>query len=129
MTELTLYVMQSGKDPDEKRLLESFGTDILLHVKKVKPGSALPDPDVKDWYMIMYDCEYLGKALAQAIPVFLTHLESDYLVAYKRSGVEGNMKYTNAPRLFQKHVKLSGASLMPEGDLTANTILDGYIFE
>jgi signal peptidase I len=122
--------MKSGKDPDENRLLNSFG-DIVLHVKKTQPGTALPDPGVDtDWYMVLYDNEYLGKGLAVALPTFLAHVEFDYFTMYKRTGTEGNMKYYMSPRLYQKRIRLNGESLVPVGhNLQATAILDGYIFE
>jgi hypothetical protein len=122
--------MESGKDAEEERLLKSFGENFVLHVKKMRPGSPLPDPDVKDWYMVMYDCEYVGKALAEAMPVFMAQEEFDFFTMYKRFGPEGERKYAVSPRLFRKRVRLSGFSLVPDGnDLKSTTILDGYIFE
>lgn len=131
MIELTLYVMTSGKDPDEPRLLNSFGQNVALRVVKTEPGTALPDPGINtDWYMVLYDNEYIGKALADALPVFMTHSEFDYLTMYKRAGTEGNMRYFMSPRLYKKDIKLTGESLVPVGhNLQATAILDGYIFE
>jgi len=80
-----------------------------------------------DWYMVIYDNEYIDEDVQFAIPVFIDCEDYDCLILHR---FKVNNKHEKSPRIFRKHLKLQPNSLFPafqEGGIAYETVLDGWI--
>lgn len=80
-----------------------------------------------DWYLVLYDNEFLSLDLSSALKSILTmNVPFDALIFLEKY----NGKFYQSPRLFKNHVKLRENSLLPENCSTKmERILDGWIYK
>jgi len=132
---LTVFVIEGDRPSNVEKLKESFG-DLpvtFFVVQQVKQINAFQKET--DWYMVLFDNEYLDKKLLNVLPTFMAQDNLRLLLIQKKFwDAEGNTAVDESPRMFRKDVVLEDNSTMPEDRFSFNPdnmtrILDGWIFD
>lgn len=124
---LTLFVVQSRADAlDPGVTLESFD-GLVDEVHFVPNLQAVNGKEKKSkWYCVVYDNEHIDEPLKEGLKVFVQIAEVDVLVLLKKH----KDKYSKAPRLFRRDVRLRSDSLLPANKgVTFETVLNGWIHD
>lgn len=81
-----------------------------------------------DWYLILFDNEYLSYDLRKAVEKILKmDIQFDALMFVKKTNDE---RMFQSPRMFKKHVNLAKDSLLPmDRTVRMERILDGWVYE
>ncbi len=79
----------------------------------------------RDWYCVFYDNECIGNNLLTALPVYLKFAKEDCIILIKY--VDGK-SIIKCPKIFRKDVKLRPDALIPFGEYSFLTVLDGYVW-
>jgi hypothetical protein len=80
-----------------------------------------------DWFGYLFSDEYISEDLAEAIPVFLKCSTEDCLTLILRKEEDLKPIYSQAPRLFKRHVIIDGMQPSKQHEYTYNRVLNGYI--
>jgi len=128
---LTLFVFPcDNKDlHDPERAKASFGDTVqfsqILEARRLDLEKDFQTP----WYGYIFSDEYLDDQARDALPVFLASDQFDCLILMKKVLVDGEMKVTQAPRIFRKDVRLVENTHIPENPqrLRFEKMLDGWI--
>jgi len=122
---ITLFVVQSCADAkDPKVSIDSFeGLEGEVHL--VETLDEINGTERKhNWYGVIYDDEHIDEQLLEGLKVFIEHTDADALVLYR---MKGGDKASRSPRLFRRHITLEEGSLMPEGEVKFETVLNGWV--
>lgn len=131
---LTLYVItcdHSEKHEPEKAIL-SFWDIACISCKMTHRNirkEIRVNPITTDWYGYIFSDEILDKEAGQALPLFLEQGGFDSLVIMKKEMVDGKPRFTQAPRIFYRSVKLKENTFLPENpdECKFERMLDGWI--
>ena len=102
---------------------------VSIEFSSVRTVDEINDNKFKtDWYLILYDTEYLSYELLKAVESLLgMDIEYDALI-FMRKAPDG--KLYQSPRMFKRHVRLAKDSFLPEDrSMKMQRILDGWIYE
>jgi len=143
---LTVFILESSKGKDIQKLKESFA-NTMASFSHIQPDVKVPGIDcvfnlvqrigqinstIKegDWFMVLYDNEYIDPSLLKSLPTFMSHTEFDVYVIMKRTLGNKGLETTQAPRLFQSTLMLQPDSLLPiREDIQSERILNGWILD
>ena len=124
---LTLFILKTSEE--NKSVKETFqsleGIDhegcLVKNIEEINNSEKNTD-----WYLVLYDNEYLSVDLKEAVKNILTmDIPFDALIFLQKDLVG---KFYQSPRLFKKHVRLKENSLLPEDDsMKMVRILDGWV--
>lgn len=133
MLALTVFILKSGrKQTDIEKLTMSIPDSIHARYVTIDRLSVIDDykPET-EWYMVLYDNEFISPSLAKSLHVYMHHDFDFYIIMKRIYNDDGNMEVTQSPRLFRKPVKLSRDSLMPINSekLKSERIMDGWILD
>ena len=79
-----------------------------------------------DWYLVLYDNEYLSYDLGKAVESILKMEISFDALIFLQKDTDG--KFYQSPRLFKQHVRLAKGCLLPEDrSIKMERILDGWV--
>jgi len=124
---LTLFVVQSRADKlDSGPTVRSFSglADEVYFVPNIQEINDKSKQN--EWYAVIYDDEYIDEPLKEGLKVFIEQSPVDVLVL----GKKGDGKYSKAPRLFRRDVKISKDSLLPESPgIEFETVLNGWVHD
>lgn len=133
-----LFILQSGKFNAKldktKKSVDDYITSAtfcktIQEINDLVTGVTKPVwRDVQDWYMVLYDNEYIDPLLKAILPIELAKSLADSIILYK---VDNLRKTTKAPRIFKKDIVLRPNSLLPlrENDIIFMEIPGGWIRE
>jgi len=123
---MNIFILPSGSaQADSKKTAESFEGIPFMYKQVDSLQDIIYEDTEGDWYMIMYDDEYIDENLAKSIPVYLLS-QFDVMECYRKTGEKTG---TISPRLFRGHIKPQWDSLLPADiqNLKTTRILDGWI--
>lgn len=122
---LTVYLVErNGNGEKSKESLQGLADVVVEERRKGTPCTGFNNCDT-DWYMILFDDEWLDDRLVKALPIFM---ESDYdYFNLHRMMVESQRFFIN-PRLFRKDVILNRSGEPTDTECVGTNILDGFIF-
>ena len=128
---MTLYIFPCDCEElhDPERAKESFG-DVVQFSQTLKDRRLdLVCNHPTPWYGYIFSDEYLDDKAKAALPTFLAVGGFDCLILMKKIMVDGEMRVTQAPRIFKKDVRLVENTHIPEDhdSLIFERMLDGWI--
>jgi|GEM_PF-4638772 len=143
MEGLTLFVLKNDTPAfaNVKRLLDSFskvkGVANVVVVNMEDRRLDLIEVET-DWWMYMFDNEYLDPAMIRVLSTYLESEVYDFFQAYQRiivpemvDGVEkARVKTYLSPRIFRAKVRVQSEHIyipIDVDNLTVTSILDGWI--
>ena len=129
MKPLTLYIMVADKNHLPLHIItDSVGDMVETYVLFDHRNLAEFAKDCKtDWYMYLFDNEYLSKELTDALPV-LMESDFDVWVMFEKQNIgDGKYRYGRSPRLFKKGVELKGMVPLKLNELLVEKVLDGFV--
>jgi len=124
---LILFIMQTHhKDKNLQKLCESLNPLVASIVAVGKTWDINNMIKDSDWYLVMFDNEFVSPDLRDAIKIIVeTDPDYDYFIFMEKTW-EG--KVFQSPRMFRRDVRLQRDSFLPEDKtLRCERILDGWI--
>lgn len=122
---LTVYLVERDGDGEKaKKSLQGLPNVIIEPKKKGTPCTGFNKCET-DWYMILFDDEWVDIRLNKALPFFM---ESDYDYFNLHRVMADSQRFFINPRLFRKDVILNRSGEPIGTDCVGTNILDGFIF-
>ena len=126
---LTVFILTTTEPNRSVTKTLNSMDNIPIEFRSVESIKEINDDRFKtDWYMVLFDNEYLSYDLRKALEKILQmDIQFDVLVFVKKTNDD---KMYQSPRLFKKHVNLAKDSLLPaDRSIKIERILDGWIYE
>ena len=129
MKPLTLYIMVADKNHlPLGTIQDSVGdvveTYVLLNHRNL--AEFVKDCET-DWYMYLFDNEYLSKELTDALPVLMKSNFDVWVMFEKQNIGDDKYRYGRSPRLFKKGIELKGMVPLKLNELIVEKVLDGFV--
>ena len=126
---LTIFILPSDGEGNVNKLIDSLG-DIPNHIKILSHRELEKEAQKvsTDWFGYFFLDECLQNELRDAIPVFLKCTDKECLTLFRRHMHEDSKpSYSQAPRIFMRHVKMKGTQPSKEMEYSYERVLDGFI--
>lgn len=131
---LTLFVItcDCAEKHEPDKAIKSFGDIVCIFCKMTHRNirkEILQNPITTDWYGYLFSDEILDKEAVKALPIFLEQGGFDSLVLMKKEMNNGKPRFTQAPRIFHKSIKLEDNTFLPDNpnECKFERMLDGWI--
>jgi hypothetical protein len=121
---LTVYLVERGGDGDRAKESLKGLPNVIIEPKKKGTTCTGFNKCETDWYLILFDDEWLDIRLNKALPVFM---ESDYDYFNLHRMMVDSQRFFINPRLFRKDVILNKSGEPVGTEYTGTNILDGFI--
>lgn len=131
---LTLYVITCDhpEKHEPEKAIKSFGDTICISCRMAHRNirkEMHENPIMTDWYGYIFSDEVLEEEAMIALPIFLKQSGFNSLILMKKEIYDGKLRFTQAPRIFHKSIRLEENTFLPENpdECKFERMLDGWI--